>query len=171
MAGFDCKFMEPPPDIFAAECPICLLILREPYQANYCGKNFCKTCLEVVKIAKQPCLYCKVHGFFRLWRQKIAANSVRLSSALLVQDQRMWVERRTQRTRRPPQQESVCKRGAQRLPVCCDLLPTELHWMWRESSSTKDAWASQWELYVTRVNAGWTTDRPTWYGDCSWEWQ
>ena len=63
MAGFDCEFVEPPPKIFIPECPICLHILREPYQAGCCGKNFCKTCLEGVKEAKKPCPCCKSRFF------------------------------------------------------------------------------------------------------------
>ena len=27
-------------------CPICLMILREPKQAENCGHRFCKTCIE-----------------------------------------------------------------------------------------------------------------------------
>ena len=63
MAGFECEFVEPPPKIFVAECPICLHVLREPYQATCCGKNFCKTCLEVIKENKKPCPCCKSKRF------------------------------------------------------------------------------------------------------------
>jgi len=30
------------------KCAICLLILREPLQANPCGHRFCKSCIERV---------------------------------------------------------------------------------------------------------------------------
>ena len=61
--GFDCEFVEPPPKIFIAECPICLHVLREPYQATCCGKNFCKACLDEVKENKKPCPCCKTWRF------------------------------------------------------------------------------------------------------------
>ena len=63
MAGFECDFVEPPPKIFVAECPICLHVLREPYQATCCGKNFCKACLEEIKESKKPCPCCKTKQF------------------------------------------------------------------------------------------------------------
>ena len=46
--GFDCEFVEPPPKIFVAECPVCLHILREPCQTSCCGQNFFRTCLDAI---------------------------------------------------------------------------------------------------------------------------
>ena len=56
--GFDCKFVEPPPAALQTDCPICLLILREPYQVTCCGKSYCKTCIERVIRADKPCPCC-----------------------------------------------------------------------------------------------------------------
>ena len=62
--GFDCEFVEPPPKIIVADCPICLHILREPHQATCCGKNFCKTCLEENKANhSNSCPCCKTRNF------------------------------------------------------------------------------------------------------------
>ena len=58
MAGIECEFVEKPPKAFQSECPICLLVLREPYQATCCGKSFCKECIERVKANNQDCPTC-----------------------------------------------------------------------------------------------------------------
>ena len=63
MAGFECEFVEKPPKAVQFECPICLLILREPYQATCCGKSFCKECICQIKAANEPCPTCKDRNF------------------------------------------------------------------------------------------------------------
>ena len=64
MAGFECRFVERPPSAFQCECPICLLILREPYQATCCGKSFCKECIGEIKARNNTCPTCKAEDFF-----------------------------------------------------------------------------------------------------------
>lgn len=59
IVGFECDFVEAPPDYFQTKCPICLHILREPYQVTCCGKSLCKGCLEQVKPANKSCPLCK----------------------------------------------------------------------------------------------------------------
>ena len=49
MAGFECEFVDRPPKAFQCECPICLLVLREPFQATCCGNSFCKQCADRAK--------------------------------------------------------------------------------------------------------------------------
>lgn len=44
-------------------CPICLLILHEPYQVTCCGKNFCRSCIQQVKAKSQTCPACKKSNF------------------------------------------------------------------------------------------------------------
>jgi TNF receptor-associated factor 4 len=64
MAGFECEFAEKPPTTFPqSECPICLLVLREPYQATCCGKSFCKECIHRIKAANQACPTCNDKEF------------------------------------------------------------------------------------------------------------
>ena len=58
MSGFECEFVEKPPKAFQSECPICLLVLREPYQATCCGKSFCKECIERINANNQDCPTC-----------------------------------------------------------------------------------------------------------------
>ena len=60
MSGFDCKFTEEPPKYLQSRCPICLLILREPFQVNCCGKSFCKACIQQIN---RSCPTCKEKNF------------------------------------------------------------------------------------------------------------
>ena len=69
MAGFECVFVEEPPKALQSECPVCLLILREPYQATCCGNSFCKECIDRVKTNNQPCPTCR-EGNFNLFHNK-----------------------------------------------------------------------------------------------------
>ena len=56
--GFDCEFVEKPPKSIQSECPVCLLVLREPYQATCCGYSFCEVCINRIKDANGPCPCC-----------------------------------------------------------------------------------------------------------------
>ena len=44
--GYECSFMETPPEGIDTECPICLLVLRQPSQVECCGRVFCTGCLQ-----------------------------------------------------------------------------------------------------------------------------
>ena len=61
--GFECKFAKDPPEWLQTECPLCLHILRQPYQVTCCGKSFCKECIERVKANNKPCPCCKGDNF------------------------------------------------------------------------------------------------------------
>ena len=61
--GYDCEFVEKPPTVVQSECPVCLQILREPYQADCCGYAFCRVCIERVKAENTPCPCCKAEKF------------------------------------------------------------------------------------------------------------
>ena len=63
MAGIECEFAEKVSKGIQSECPICLLVLREPYQVTCCGKSFCKECIERVKSNNQSCPTCNDRGF------------------------------------------------------------------------------------------------------------
>ena len=58
-SGYDCEFLKKPPKSTQSECPVCLLILREPYQVTCCGYAFCRVCIE--RIVLCPC--CKAERF------------------------------------------------------------------------------------------------------------
>ena len=61
--GYECEFIEKPPKPFQSECPICLLVLKEPYQATCCGYSFCRVCIERIKVKDDPCPCCKAEEF------------------------------------------------------------------------------------------------------------
>ena len=62
--AMDCEFAESISKGIQSECPICLLVLREPYQATCCGKSFCKECIEQVEKREKVCPTCRTHNFF-----------------------------------------------------------------------------------------------------------
>ena len=57
--GYSCKFETKPPDDIPTECPVCLLVLREPFQLMCCGNVFCKACIKEVLQNKSVCPTCK----------------------------------------------------------------------------------------------------------------
>ena len=61
--GHECQFVEKPLQAVQSECPVCLLVLREPYQVNCCGYGFCRLCIEKVKADKKPCPCCNAKDF------------------------------------------------------------------------------------------------------------
>ena len=62
-SGFDCEFLEEPPQAIQSECPVCLHILRDPYQVTCCGYSYCLTCIQRVKDDEKPCPVCNQEGF------------------------------------------------------------------------------------------------------------
>ena len=63
MDGFDCDFTKDPPECLQSHCPICLLILREPFQVTCCGNSFCRTCIQRIGQENQSCPTCKKENF------------------------------------------------------------------------------------------------------------
>ena len=62
--GYDCELVSPPPDAIQAECPICLLIPKEPCVISCkCGKEFCRECIERIKEDNKPCPLCNESEF------------------------------------------------------------------------------------------------------------
>ena len=61
--GFDCEFLEPPPENLQTRCPVCLQIIREPYQVPCCGKKYCQSCIQTIKIKNKSCPTCNTEGF------------------------------------------------------------------------------------------------------------
>ena len=59
VVGYDCEFVDPPPPAFQTECPICRLVLHEPYIVSCCGTNFCHTCIKPLQAEKSPCPTCR----------------------------------------------------------------------------------------------------------------
>ena len=61
--GFDCEFVECPPKVLQADCPVCLLVLREPHQVTCCGYGFCRVCIRHIEADKKPCPMCNRKAF------------------------------------------------------------------------------------------------------------
>ena len=57
--GYDCEFLDRPSSkLVQIDCPICLLVLREPYQVTCCGYSFCRGCIQRVRDAQNACPTC-----------------------------------------------------------------------------------------------------------------
>ena len=61
VVGYECQFVGEPPA--RSDCPVCLLVFREPYQVTCCGKIFCNFCICQLRDRKQPCPTCKTENF------------------------------------------------------------------------------------------------------------
>ena len=61
--GYECEFVEPPPEQFQSDCPICLQILREPHLIICCGHSFCAACIGRVEMDGKPCPLCQTPSF------------------------------------------------------------------------------------------------------------
>ena len=61
--GYKCEFVEKPPKAYQTECPVCLLVLREPFTVTCCGYDFCRVCIERFAQDKKPCPCCRSEDF------------------------------------------------------------------------------------------------------------
>ena len=59
--SFGQEFIDQPPK--RSQCPICLLVVRDPQQTPCCGNAFCKTCICTIEENNQPCPSCKTEDF------------------------------------------------------------------------------------------------------------
>ena len=63
-SGYDCEFATPQPDVVQTECPICLMIPKEPCVISCpCGMEFCRECIERIKKDNKPCPLCNLTDF------------------------------------------------------------------------------------------------------------
>ena len=60
--GYDCEFVERPKEL-ETDCPICLLVLRDPFQTSCCGNSFCQSCIKRVQADKKACPTCDEADF------------------------------------------------------------------------------------------------------------
>ena len=61
--GYDCKLVDSPPSYFQTECPVCCLLLWDPYQATCCGTSFCYSCSQRIKAGNNNCPTCRRKNF------------------------------------------------------------------------------------------------------------
>ena len=60
--GYDCGFVERPQEL-QTDCPICMVVLCEPFQVTCCGNSYCRTCIELVKAKEKACPTCNEANF------------------------------------------------------------------------------------------------------------
>ena len=60
--GYDCEFVERPKEL-ETDCPICLLVLRDPFQTSCCGNSFCQSCVKYVQADEKACPTCNEVDF------------------------------------------------------------------------------------------------------------
>ena len=63
LLGYDCEFVEPPPKTIQYDCPVCLLVMRDPHQAPCCGYSFCATCIKRIQESEKCCPTCNKTDF------------------------------------------------------------------------------------------------------------
>ena len=78
--GYTCEFVERPPKAFQCDCPICLLVLREPHQITCCGYSFCQACVKRVQADNKCCPTCNAidYAVFPDKRLKRSLNDFRV---------------------------------------------------------------------------------------------
>lgn len=54
--GYKCEFVQQPPE--SLQCPVCLLILRDPHLLSCCGAKVCAVCIEQVNEDEPACPLC-----------------------------------------------------------------------------------------------------------------
>lgn len=60
--GYECIFVEEPPEHLQTECSVCLCLLKDPHLIDCeCGASFCRTCIEPIlnEEAGKACPLCK----------------------------------------------------------------------------------------------------------------
>lgn len=87
--GYECEFVELPPAVFQTDCPVCMLVLCDPYQCRRCGKSFCHSCSERIKKAHKPCPHCK-EAKFKVFQDNGLKRSLNQLNVFCSQDGCKW---------------------------------------------------------------------------------
>ena len=61
--GYEHEFLEPSAKLKKYECPLCLLVTREPHLTGCCGQHFCQACINRIITDRKPCPFCKASSF------------------------------------------------------------------------------------------------------------
>lgn len=61
--GYECEFVKPPASDVQSECPVCLLVLRDPHSVTCCGKSFCAVCITRLRKSRKRCPTCNASDF------------------------------------------------------------------------------------------------------------
>ncbi len=68
--GYECELVHPQPDYLQTECSVCLQVLRSPHLTNCCGHNFCKECIQRVRMDGKACPLCNGEGFILTYNRE-----------------------------------------------------------------------------------------------------
>ena len=75
--GYDLEvvpFVKEPPDLLM--CPVCISVLRDPVLMECCGKNFCETCIGMIRHANKPCPWCQNYPIGNMIKDKRTMREV-----------------------------------------------------------------------------------------------
>ena len=61
--GYECEFVQHPPEALQTDCSICLMVLRKPHIISCCGQSFCRTCIDRIKTGGKSCPLCNATDF------------------------------------------------------------------------------------------------------------
>ena len=61
--GRECELIEPLAKELQSECPVCLLVLRDPHVVSCCSKTFCEVCITRLRKANKRCPTCNASNF------------------------------------------------------------------------------------------------------------
>ena len=74
--GYDCSFVNNPPENVQSDCPVCLLIVRDPHQVTCCGYSFCQVCIQRIKTDKKPCPTCNTEDITDFPDKRLARSLI-----------------------------------------------------------------------------------------------
>lgn len=61
--GYEYEFLESVEKLKEFECPLCLLVTRDPSLTDCCGQHFCQSCIGRIVNDGNPCSFCKAQSF------------------------------------------------------------------------------------------------------------
>ena len=92
--GYECEFVEKPPEVLQTDCSVCLQILREPHIVSCCGYSFCKACIERVQAKHKPCPLCVQSEFTVIHDKRLQRSLNELSVRCVFQkDGCGWIDK------------------------------------------------------------------------------
>ena len=104
------------PQELQTDCPICLVVLRKPFQVTCCGYSFCRTCIKPILTNKMACPTCNEASFNAFPNKGL--QRVFLLCSVHPSEEWLWVIRGAERTGWTLESEYWTKQAAW-LCVCC----------------------------------------------------
>ena len=117
----DCTFVEdPPPEL---RCPLCCLILRDPFQTLCCGNLYCHCCIQQLVKRNMPCALCrrKLNLVFRDVRVNRRVNALKVKCS-----HRHWGCEWTGELGNLGAHVAECKKKPEKCDICLQLIPNDI---------------------------------------------